>query len=53
MLENEIIALLSNRKKSLIERKGPAVQQGDLEQIAEIEAKLLEIALFLDKLQGN
>lgn len=52
MLENEIIALLNNRKRMLNERKGPAEQRGDLEQLAEIETKLLEIAEILEKLQG-
>jgi hypothetical protein len=53
MLENEIIALLQNRKKSLNERKGSAVQRGDTEQLADIETKLEEVEALLYKLQGS
>jgi len=53
MLENEIIALLQNRKRSLNERKGSAVQRGDTEQLADIEDKLLEVEALLNKLQGS
>lgn len=52
MLENEIIFLLNNRKKSLNERKGSAEQRGDLEQLTDIENKLNEVSEILEKLQG-
>ncbi len=53
MLENEIISLLQNRKKSLNERRESAIQRGDAEQLADIEFKLLEVEALLNKLQGS
>jgi hypothetical protein len=52
MLVTELETLLANRKTALSEQKGSAIQRGDLDQLADIEAKLLEISKILDKLQG-
>ena len=48
----EILDLLNNRKQFYNDRLGAARQRGDISELDEIEALLLEIDQLLEKLQS-